>query len=296
MPMPYHLSKGPWISILEDAANDAARRPGLLEDLRDPSRDLVTIAVTDQQNAASFDPHGPLADRLKRNWFGYDATGAPQAPFDPLAPRRTGYWVDYHGDTETIVRTALLRSLEVAMGLEHDDPASRSSREWPIEVFWTCPRGWFECWVTWREQDATRADGGQVTLIICTPADPVNMVRPAFGQPLHPEPGVRHVGPTDSSAAQGMWLVAHEDHRTHWVEWIDPTAPVLSQVTEALVVAALDKKYGADVLIGFDDFQGSTPWPVPYPSAMWEGVGDVVVVSPPEVDGGVSPTGRRYQP
>lgn len=296
MPMPYHLTKGPWISILESAANDQNRRPQLLADLRNPNVRLVDIAVTNQQDAANFDAFGPLAQRLNSNWFGFDAAGNPQAPFDAANPERTGYWVDYHGNTERILRTALLRSLEVAMGLDHGASAGESDRTWPIEVFWTCPRGWFECWVTWRQHDPAQTDGGQVTLLICTPADTVNVVRPRFVEPLNPENGEQHVNPTSPDRRQGMWLVAHSDHRSHLVQWIDPSTTPPAAITTRAVVDALNSIYSTDVKVGYDDAIAPDPWPIPSPSTLWEGIGDVVVVSPPEIDGGVRSTGRPYAP
>ena len=190
----------------------------------------------------------------------------------------TGFWVQYFGDVEEIVRQTLIRTIEVSLGLEHGEevPAGGPVRALPIELFWKCPQRWFEGWVTWRWDEAHGT--GQVTTMFATPGSgkPV-LQNPLDGKhafeprtwttdehrraPVGPPPSV---GPRSwRGSPKGMWVVTHKHHLEM------PDLP--------------------------DHFP--TPkgkWDIPEFGPTYVGLCDVVCVQPSEADGGTKPFGREY--
>jgi hypothetical protein len=290
MPMPYTLTRGPLLTLLEnvlnphDAAEEAAR-DAVLDALRHdvPLGDLVRNFLQPTQGVAI--PQAPLDVRLEQDWIGNGASGPPG--------EATGYWVGYQGDVEGVLREGLIRTIEVSLGLaRHAEPA-HATRSWPVQVHWKCPNPYFEVWVAWREHDDT-ARGGQVDVVIATPPDKANRLttRPLFppappaGEAAVPTPlGDPTARPeTDATATVGMWLVTHERHR-------------LGLSDERIAVAG-------GVRLGFETERGMTgglvglpegEWLVPTPSTFWVDEGDVVVVAPPSYAGGADP-GRSNAP
>ena len=119
----------------------------------------------------------------------------------------TGFWVQYFGNVEEIVRQTLIRTIEVSLGLQHgeDVPSGGPRRVLPIELFWKCPQRWFEGWVTWR-WDETHGTG-QVTTMFATPG---------VGQARAPEPprrARRRARPVDPRHQAG-----HHPRRSRAVE------------------------------------------------------------------------------
>lgn len=192
----------------------------------------------------------------------------------------TGFWVQYFGNVEEIVRQTLIRTIEVSLGLQHGEevPAGGPRRVLPVELFWKCPQRWFEGWVTWR-WDETHGTG-QVTTIFATPGSgkPV-LQNPMDGRDavldpstLVTEPGTVPVGPGPSSgpanpqqSPKGMWVVTHEHH---------------------LEMPDLPDHFGS----------ASGEWAIPEFGPTYVGLCDVVCVEPSEKDGGVNPYGRVYEP
>jgi hypothetical protein len=276
MPMPYTLTRGPLLTLVENALNpqnpaEEDRREVLLTELRQGTSlpDLVT--AVQQPFADLAVPKAPLHQRLRDDWIGQGANGPPSEP--------TGYWVGYQGDVEGVLRQGLIRTLEVSMGVSHDAPPDTATRSWPVQVHWKCPNPWFEVWVSWRRHDDTPR-GGQVDMLIATPPDKANRLttRPQFppaaadraASALNPLPE-----PTDATDSQGMWLVAHEHHRL--------------DVADERVVARGGRRL--DIQTGRVNTGGLQPlpageWLVPTPSTMWVDEGEVITVEPPSHAGG----------
>lgn len=276
MPMPYTLTRGPLLTLLENALNpgstaEEAVRNEVLTMLRGGTSlaQIPWVTSTPVRNVAL--PGSTLDIRLEEDWLGI-----------PPVPGRgtTGYWVGYTGDVDGVLREGLIRAIEVSLGLAHDASPAEATRGWPVDVQWKCPNPYFEVWVTWRRHQEGR---GQVNLLIATPPDRVNrlVTEPRFPPPVSGVPPVPTplAEPTTADDQQGMWLVTHERHtplvhhrridtRTHGV-----TETVQLNAGERLPVPELDKD----------------TWDIPLPTTVWEDTGDVVVVAPPTYAGGAVP-------
>jgi hypothetical protein len=277
MPMPYTLTRGPLLTLLENALNptsapEQATRDAALIALRagDPVAGIPW--VTSAAVAGVAIPGNGLDIRLEQDWFGR-----------PEVPGRitTGYWVGYRGDdVEGVLREGLIRAIEVSLGIPHDgDPAS-ATRSWPVDIQWKCPNPWFEVWVSWRRHPENR---GQVNILIATPPDRVNRLttEPRFpprtnGVPEVPTPLDE---PDDADDAQGMWLVTHE-HHTPLVQ-LRRVDTGTQEVAEVVQVNAGER-------VPLPDLNGNR-WDIPIPSTVWHDTGDVVVVAPPSYAGGAAP-------
>lgn len=343
--MPYHLEKGPWLSVLEDYLNgEEGRSLSFLYQLRANREEgarladlpfLATPALNEpvEQGRERSDDAILVDERrahLHNDWFGGDDNRAGfvnatlnrlaeqgpevrqlleernQIPEDPSTSAAvsefasaviaaveetptarlsawpaTGFWFQYHGDVETILRETLIRTIEVSLGLGHEEePKGQPDRRLPIELFWKCPQRWFEGWISWRWD---RAHGiGQVTSILSTPGSGKPILdNPTKGkdatQPTGstfppskdtPLDGPVGPGPNHAGAEQypkGMWVISHIEHAQV------PTTPN----------------------------DGATPsgqWAPPSFGPTCVGVGPVVCVQPSEEDGGVNPFGHAYIP
>src|SRR5262245_4888937 len=276
--MPYHLEKGPYFSILEDYCNSSATNvKKALRQLRrgDPIPEVAGLFNPNSLTA------GPSASQVKRHmyedWFGFGYNAAtqkgvpPQPALNPPATRTTGYWTEYYGNVEGIVRETLVRTCEVILGLDHEQPIppGRPPRHLRLEAFWKCGQPWWEGWVTWHlhPTPSNQRPRGQVTLILATPGtgDPV-LSDPTKGRTS----ADFKVNPTNTRTSQGkerhhgMWVVTHEDH-----EMLPLLTTAPSEVGD---------------------------WVYPTFTATFRGVGDVVVVQPSEADGGVLAEGRPFVP
>jgi hypothetical protein len=285
MPMPYTLTRGPLLTLVENALNprtapETNDRNTLLLQLRQGTPLATLVGTTSQPLPGVAIPQAPMDVRLATDWFGLGAAAQDGEP--------TGYWVDYQGDVEPVLREGLIRAIEVSLGLAHGaDPAS-ATRSWPVQVHWKCPNPYFEVWVSWRRHDAAAA-GGQVDMLIATPPDKANRLttRPQFppdppaGVPAEPTP---LVAPTDASAPQGMWLVAHALHR-------------LDVADERVEVPSGQRLRFETNETRTSPFPGlpAEVWLIPTPSTLWVDEGPVVVVEPPSYAGGADP-GRSNVP
>jgi hypothetical protein len=279
VPMPYTLTRGPLLTLVENALNpqtdaERAERAALLIDLRQGTP-LAALATGNSQALTGVAiPRASLDVRLDEDWFGRGANAPPGEP--------TGYWVDYQGDVEGVLREGLIRTIEVSMGLVHDAGPGAATRSWPVQVHWKCPNPYFEVWVSWRRHDAT-ARGGQVDMLIATPPDKSNRLttRPQF--PPGPPAGVPPkstplVEPTEAAACQGMWLVAHEHHRLG-------VADERIAVPSGGRLAFETDRERTGALVGLP----AGEWLIPTPSTLWVDEGPVVVVEPPSYAGGADP-------
>jgi hypothetical protein len=207
--MPYHLEKGPLLSVLDAFCNQGSkpRLQGALKALRrgDP---LTSIGAFDSPNLFSpslpwpFDQPPSLVDHFNHHWLGHQALNGH------TDGTQTGHWQNYIGPVEAIVRETLIRALELALGVPHlpSDLDPVATRHWSIDFWWKCPQPWFEGWVTWRKTgDGTDLDDGHVTVIFATPSDDGVVLRqPAAEATLAPE-AVTH-------ATEGSWLISADLH------------------------------------------------------------------------------------
>ena len=270
-PMPYLLDKSAYFEIIEDLLADPARRIAILQQLRTGVA-LADLAGFDSANrGADGKTPDKRKEHLHEHWFGMsDATGSWQKQ-PGVFP--TGFWSSYQGDPEAVLRTAMIRAIEVSLGLPPafpGDPFAEQTdieRRWPVDVYWICQGPWFQCWVLWRQSDTT--DEGHVTVLITTPAAegfpleskitrPIDPHDPPYQAPeyaIGPLPDARH-------NRHGMWVIGHEDH-------------------ERRVVCSTEPSIGGDIK---------------WPRVEWRAIDpDVVVcVSPAEWEGGVLHDGRPY--
>ena len=250
-----------FVAALEAKLCDTA--PAVADRLRLPEREPITEARALRELAAE------VAQTVEET-EGARLNGWPV----------TGFWFQYFGDVDAIVRETLIRSIEVSLGLDHDQEPGPDGPPFqlPIELFWKCPQRWFEGWVSWR-WDA-RHGTGQVTTMLATPGSgkPV-LEHPQLGQDPHgiprfladepvdgprtPAPGVR--GDAPNIYPKGLWVVTHRQH--------------------AKLATTPD-----------DGGTESGRWFIPPFGPTYVGVGDVICYQPVEFDGGTNPAGRPWVP
>jgi hypothetical protein len=268
--MPYHLEKGPTLSVLEDYLDDDARLVAAINYMRPPPlgpggaiADMVSPgAVFLNSNNLNGGPNPTLADRVRyinEEWLGMSEVGGnwvPQGLFGPAHPT-TRAWSRWYGDADSILRETFIRAGEMALGIDHDRPTPalplpRGVRK-RIQILWKCAQPWFEGWVTWRPDS--------VTVILCTPGS---------GAPVwtSPDPYTPQPGPPDFKRDPGVYpprfgmiVVTHEHNRPTLVP--TTTGPTSSGV-------------------------------VNQPFHVWVGRGPVIAVQTAERDGGVLHEGRPY--
>lgn len=265
--MPYQVEKGPIFSTLDDfASGDTARLLATRAELI-AGTDITQVGGIDSSNLPPLPE--PVDDHIRRDWLGMrqDDSGAwqKQEPFSS-DNRSTGWWQHYYGDVETIMREALIRAIDVALGLDRsttDPEPDDCKRHWPVQFFWKCPAMWFEAWVAWRET-GKGPDDGMVTVTFCTPGNG----HPIYASPVRPEQEGEpdyEADPSVADSEHGLWVISQGDH---------------------------------------DDFLefGTVPFE-PFPKGVIElptfvlghqGKGPAVVVAPAELDGGVLDDGRAY--
>lgn len=259
--MPYNLERGPYLAMLEDLINrDPAR---CLESLRDADRP-VTALLRDMPVVIDGGPYENtvlLADHIDRDWFGIRRDTQDETPM-------SRYWSYWTGDAEGIVRETIVRAIEIALGIDHGADASGSTpHRWHVSLLTACGIRWFEGWVSWRRVGPDPG-GGHVLVFLLTPthgkpAEPT-LLRPTPTAAGHP--GAPYaINPTRADGDQGLWAVGtvlerREDPDSASGQWVAP---------------------------------GS--FPRPHLGPTYVGEGEIVVVAPPEAQGGVLPEGRPYQ-
>jgi hypothetical protein len=328
--MPYHLEKGPWLTVLEDYLNgQPGRSVDALQQLRQsqatgsPLADLAWLASPALDGDPDYETLEKRRLHLTTDWFGTD-DGRPHSFVDavwhrlsptvqrsletahavpPAFPDRaeeivrfaeaavdatsghlpewpaTGFWFQYHGDVEGVVREMLIRAIEASLGLDHghEPPADGPDRVLPIELFWKCPQRWFEGWVSWR-WDAQYGTG-QVTAMLATPGSgkPIlenlelgdgairaESTRANANGPVPQGPGPSDPARNGGQSAKGMWVISHREHAQLPMRPADAGTP-------------------------------SGQWLIPEFGPAYVGVGPIVCVQPSEADGGVKPFGRPYR-
>lgn len=208
--MPYHLEKGPLLSVLDDFCNSGshARLATALKALRGGAT-LTGVGVFDSPNLYSpafsfpYRNRAELITHFETHWLGY-------APLNPATNgHQTGHWQFYKGPVEKIMRETLIRALELVLGVPHGgrDDAVNPSRHWTIDFWWKCPQPWFEGWVTWRNtaQGGKTDPGGKVTVIFATPSDDGVVLRNPLAEA---SPATAAV----TNASEGSWLISAARH------------------------------------------------------------------------------------
>lgn len=288
IPMPYYLEKGPFFAVLEDYLNSGPRTrlTTALQKLRagdtwDTFEMLRSPSLQDPSQAKATD----WVAHLNRHWFGKHRNRKGewvQPKFDAQHHSQTGYWLGYYGDVDAITRATLIRTLEVALGVDHtDDPAEpiRPTRRWYVDFLWKCSQSWFEGWVTWR-RTGTATREGHVTVIFATPPVEGSVVldSPLLGRP---QPEFR-VGPTGTHTGRPWAQRAIDGARGMWV--------VTASHNDGYVGVG---NVGAGITTSSGTPSGQ--WPSPLPGRV-HASGDVVTVAPSMADGGVLAGGLTYSP
>jgi hypothetical protein len=259
--MPYNLERGPYLAMLEDLINRDPWR--CLDSLRDQQKP-VTALLRDPPVPIAHGPYrdtAGLADHIDSDWFGIKPDGADANP-------TSRYWYYWRGDAQAIVRETMIRAIEVALGLDHGESArTAASRRWHVSLLTACGIRWLEGWISWR-QVGPEPDNGHVVVFFLTPTHgkpaEATLLRPTASAPGEPHRPYA-VNPTRAEGDQGLWAVGTVLERR-----VDP-APTSAQWVKA------------------------GQFPRPHLGPTYVGEGGVVVVAPPEDQGGVLPEGRPYQ-
>jgi len=278
MPMPYAMETGPYLSMFEHFLNsDRTQAVDALLTLRHPEH-----LVTDIFSGHPFTPltEGPkdrrtvegLTEHINKNWFGLiedpDQPGGykqpPRPPDGDLPPDWP--WDYWWGDVQAIVRTTLVRALEVSLGVAHDaKPAPRPRRHWPISLRAVCGLRWWEGWVRWRKL----ARGGYVDVVFLTPshahAVEPTLLRPSPERKSKPETGYA-VEPLRANGEEGLWVIG------------------------AILEAKRDPE---PTTLGWSP-QGKIDVPPLGPTFFARPKDKAITVSPPEAQGGILSGGRPY--
>jgi hypothetical protein len=279
-PMPYLLHKSAYFEIIESLLSDPAERISMLQRLRAgvllsdlsgfDSTNLGTPPAANRPGSGDGKTPAKRVEHLNEHWFGMalDDQGQWQKQRNAFP---TGFWTDYQGDPEAIMRAAMIRGIEVSLGIPPGEEIADQcclERRWPIDLYWICQGPWFQCWVLWRQSDATSAEG-HVTVLMTTPAAyglPLTsqITRPVDGSPP-PYTAPEYSCPPPPAARlnrRGMWVIGHEDYAKTVVCSSDPSE------------------------------QGDIVWP----RIEWRAVRPevVVCVSPAEWEAGVLHDGRPY--
>lgn len=96
---------------------------------------------------------------------------AGNAPADAVAMATTGWWLNWSGDAEAILREGLLRAIEasrgIASGAQIPHAAAPATK---VDFQWLCGGTRFECWVNWeRNAGAGRPGTDAVQMTLLTP-------------------------------------------------------------------------------------------------------------------------------
>ena len=287
--MPYHLEKGATLRLLEQHLNASRKqRRALLDTIRaSPPGDVGWLGQglpslwADTRFERSPQKTGTaVLDDVKRRWFGYEEQGGRWQPV-PGRPT-TGYWIAYQGEVAEIMRRAFQWALELSFGLEPGEEGPGRVDPWPIEAFWKCPAPWFEAWVLERPIGGA----GLVSIVLVTPSHERSNVSesPIATSPVSMVPGASHPVPS------------HEDDyevlgRPHPTNPNRPRVPAADRRWSTWIVTHENHRTGGQVNVTSNTVMADfSDWGIPR-LRIYEGVGDVVVVSPSMAAGGVKQDG-----
>ena len=303
--MPYHMEKGHYLLLLEATLNEGieavvdddaaitfpglARRYSMLQYMRAVVARPCDLSGGESEAGGLLmwpefmtdaDVGFPIFRIIAEDWFGYRIRRNGSFDTSPHPNKPTGMWDGYQGNVERIIANALVRSLEVSLGLDHDAPIPSAAppRSWPIYFFFKCQQPFFEGWVTWQCHSVNRRAAGQVTVIFATPGHnyPVSdHPIPVDANHDHKDdqvPTLRNDGeflvePVSAPAAdsaghphQGVWVVTHRDHTklnvfdtsvpSAYLEWGPPVLPIIApeNFCDVVTVQPAARSGGIDAL------------------------------------------------
>jgi hypothetical protein len=252
--MPYMVEKGRVFSVYEDYLSSMDRRLAMLANVRTlnvPMWEALALASPNLRSPPFDLPNyeALLKQHTQNHWHGAPTFAGGTWNYPPInlptLPATTGWWKNWTGPAEGILRNTFLRAIEVSLGLVHADPVAKNpvvmqpphahtvngvpnlndiTRFWPIEFLWICGAPTLQGWVTWRKTGNGFSEG-QVTVIFSTPPamgvyamyndpEPGTGAPPdSFGLNYATDPGtVTTTNPlasakADVNAERGMWVI-----------------------------------------------------------------------------------------
>ena len=313
--MPYHWEKGVLNLLLEKSLNgragppEASRREEMgriLDALREPSHppNWVLGVLPQFERDTSMAPIRHAAtgravlDHFAEHWLGMDFDRDLDRWVPGARSDRTGWWLAYKGDVSEIVRQALIFALELALGLGHGAALTTGPDADPhvIELFDVCTFPWFEAWVVHRPTGGDQPGRKLISVCFLTPSHVGSQVAK---QPIA----------TEASAAAGADQRAVPSFEDDYDELLNPywarDLPLADhrprkKATErsyATWVVTHRRHQPAEPLTIGDTARPSAfgDWSPPRMN-VWEGVDDVVIVSPSLAAGGVTHDGELPPP
>jgi hypothetical protein len=277
--MPYMFEVGRILSWVVDYCEDPAHLATLHQQLHDgiPLTQIEALLSPNPDNATIPDPvnlGGSItpAEHIARDWLGWPLTAGsyapPQPAWNPANPKRTGWWIQWHGDAEKILRETLLCATEIALDIPRGGaPTTQSSpRHWHMQFLWVCGAPFLQGWVNWQEWDENDDAGGMVTVTFTTPGNGHKLyATPEAPSGALPTPDDDYEDPATTVEEYGLWVIGETE-------------------TEVVPLPGIPWSIsGLDFL---------PPWA----NAFVHTSGNVVVVSPAELDGGVLEDGRPWGP
>jgi hypothetical protein len=274
--MPYHMHKGhTWQTIdrylsTKHLDKRAARKALVLGALRDEGTyprftDIFTLIAPSSYTPPGSPPNpvDALIAHMNKDWFGLEQTGNTWGPQKPYAPgRTTGFWSNWYGDAEAIVRATTARAIEVSFNVDHgsDIPTNDNgevtdetvSRNWPIEFWWLCGMRWLHASLTWRHEHANDRHGVVVVTWI-TPGNGDEMYHDLDAPPKHNEDHTFAIDPIDASTRFGSWIVGQPNNHTYGAKswegtgvgkWPSPVGVTHSSPEGAHVVTTVQPAFG----------------------------------------------------
>lgn len=292
--MPYHVEKGPLQRLLEtylngDRATITARRDKLARSVGSPS--WLTQGIFKHLDKAPLARANQTKDDLYRHlmqhWFGFvEHPAGAAAPANwyrqdvqrpgYVAPT-TGFWIAYSGNVAEIMRQGFQWAMDVALALP---PTKRHKPPPPplrIEILWNCPSPWFELWVMRRPFDLATADEAIVTVLMTTP--------PQEGASVATSPVA--IGPSTRGFAYPVpsWEEDYESLTEPWPPGAAAHRPRPAAAVRPHAMWVVTHRHHQPVGAGIT---GMPMWAITLPlGAVYQGLGDVVVVAPSSAAGGV---------
>lgn len=278
--MPYMFEIGRVLSWVTEYTESPAHLETLFAQLNDPTKELTDIDALNSPNPLNSrvpDPVAgglmPPAKHVARDWLGWKNWSAtppagPQPDFVPANPKPTGWWIRWNGNAEGVIRETLLCATEVALNYPREKttrPKNAKARHWRMQFLWVCGAPFLQGWVNWQEWGKGDRDG-MVTVTFTTPGN---------GHPLYATPSAPVVPPPGSPDREdyedpaktvgeyGLWVIGED------------RCDVLAPQKPAFYVSG----------------EGFLP---PITSQFIHTSGNVIVVSPMELDGGVLQNGREW--
>lgn len=226
--MPYLMEKGPVLAFLESAMSEGTREQRF--DLMEKLRDEPAVSITDAFNSvyASWSPQAgesspaanPYENHFLNLWFshvpGTDIANHIETDWvggGSATRRNTGWWSNFKAEPgvdkplDGLIREAYVRAFALSLGVSTEATSlTGTTRNWRVELWWTCGTPRFEGWVSWRSWSGADRDG-LVTLTWLTPsfADSALYEDLAENPPAGLDTGYRRLKGGDSQDNHAYW-------------------------------------------------------------------------------------------